>query len=86
MKIDTLGVVTDCGERRLRMTRVRRRIAERLKEVQKTTAMLRTFNEIDMSALMDLRWKYKDEFEKRHGERLGFQSMFIEASTADGAA
>ena len=62
------------------MTRLRRRIAERLKEAQNTAAMLTTFNEVDMSAVMALRERYRDAFEKRHGVRLGFMSFFVKAS------
>jgi len=63
------------------MTRMRKRIAERLKEAQNTAAMLTTFSEMDMSALMDLRSEYKEAFEKRHGARLGFMSAFVKACT-----
>ena len=66
-------------EERVRMTRLRQRIAERLKEAQNTAAMLTTFNEIDMGALMDTRKQYRDAFEKKHGVRLGFLSFFIKA-------
>ena len=69
-------------EKRVRMTRLRQRIAERLKEAQNTAAMLTTFNEVDMSALMSLRNTYKDSFEKKHGVRLGFMSLFVKASIA----
>ena len=69
-------------EERVRMTRLRKRIAERLKEAQNTAAMLTTFNEADMSAVMGLRKQYRDSFEKRHGVRLGFMSFFIKASIA----
>ena len=62
------------------MTRLRRRIAERLKEAQNTAAMLTTYNEADMSAVMALRQRYRDGFEKKHGVRLGFMSFFIKAS------
>lgn len=67
-------------EHRVRMSRLRRRIAERLKEAQNTAAMLTTFNEIDMSAVLALREKYRDVFEKKHGVRLGFMSLFVKAS------
>ncbi len=67
-------------EERVRMTRLRKRIAERLKEAQNTAAMLTTFNEADMSAVMALREKYRDGFEKKHGVRLGFMSFFVKAS------
>ncbi len=69
-------------ERRVPMTRMRKRIAERLKDAQNTAAMLTTFNEIDMSALMALRSEYKDAFEKKHGVKLGFMSAFICASAS----
>ncbi|HUB94508.1 MAG TPA: 2-oxoglutarate dehydrogenase complex dihydrolipoyllysine-residue succinyltransferase [Stellaceae bacterium] len=71
---------TEAGETRVRMTRLRKRIAERLKEAQNTAAMLTTFNEADMSAVMALRERYRDSFEKKHGVRLGFMSFFIKAS------
>jgi 2-oxoglutarate dehydrogenase E2 component (dihydrolipoamide succinyltransferase) len=61
------------------MTRLRRRIAERLKEAQNTAAMLTTFNEADMTAVMGLRERYRTEFEKKHGVRLGFMSFFVKA-------
>jgi 2-oxoglutarate dehydrogenase E2 component (dihydrolipoamide succinyltransferase) len=66
-------------EERVRMTRLRQTIARRLKEAQETAAMLTTFNEVDMSAVMALRNQYKDAFEKRHGVRLGFMSFFVKA-------
>ena len=62
------------------MTRLRRRIAERLKEAQNTAAILTTYNEADMSAVMALRKRYRDSFEKKHGVRLGFMSFFVKAS------
>lgn len=67
-------------ERRVPMTRLRQRIAERLVEAQHTAAMLTTFNEVNMKPLMDLRAKYKDSFEKAHGIKLGFMSFFVKAS------
>ncbi|MBM3568094.1 MAG: 2-oxoglutarate dehydrogenase complex dihydrolipoyllysine-residue succinyltransferase, partial [Alphaproteobacteria bacterium] len=67
---------------RVRMTRLRKRIAERLKAAQNTAAMLTTFNECDMSALIKLRDRYRDGFEKRHGVRLGFMSFFVKACIA----
>ena len=67
-------------EERVRMTRLRQRIAQRLKEAQNTAAMLTTFNEVDMSALMKVRADYRDTFEKKHGVRLGFMSFFAKAS------
>jgi 2-oxoglutarate dehydrogenase E2 component (dihydrolipoamide succinyltransferase) len=66
-------------EERVRMTRLRRRIAERLKEAQNTAAMLTTFNEADMSEVMALRERYRESFEKKHGVRLGFMSLFVKA-------
>lgn len=67
------------GEKRVPMTRLRRRIAERLLEAKNTTAMLTTFNEVNMKPIMDLRKKYRDEFEQRHGIRLGFMSFYVKA-------
>ena len=67
-------------EMRVRMTRLRRRIAERLKAAQNTAAMLTTFNEIDMSRTMALREQHRDAFEKKHGVRLGFMSIFVKAA------
>jgi 2-oxoglutarate dehydrogenase E2 component (dihydrolipoamide succinyltransferase) len=66
-------------EERVRMTRLRRRIAERLKQAQNTAAMLTTFNEADMTEVMALRERYRAEFEKKHGVRLGFMSFFVKA-------
>ena len=69
-------------EERVKMTRLRQTIARRLKEAQNTAAMLTTFNEVDMSAVMALRAQYKDVFEKRHGVKLGFMSFFVKAVIA----
>jgi 2-oxoglutarate dehydrogenase E2 component (dihydrolipoamide succinyltransferase) len=69
-------------EERVKMTRLRKRIAERLKEAQNTAAMLTTFNEVDMSAVMAMRNKYKDPFEKKHGVKMGFMSFFVKACVA----
>jgi 2-oxoglutarate dehydrogenase E2 component (dihydrolipoamide succinyltransferase) len=66
-------------EERVRMTRLRQTIARRLKEAQNTAAMLTTFNDVDMTAVMAARTKYKDLFEKKHGVRLGFMSFFAKA-------
>jgi 2-oxoglutarate dehydrogenase E2 component (dihydrolipoamide succinyltransferase) len=66
-------------EERVPMTRLRARIAERLLEAKQTTAMLTTFNEVDLSEVMALRARHKDAFEKRHGVRLGFMSFFVSA-------
>ena len=71
------------GEERVKMTRLRRTIATRLKEAQNTAAMLTTFNEVDMSAAMALRTEYRDAFEKKHdGTRLGFMGFFVRACVA----
>jgi 2-oxoglutarate dehydrogenase E2 component (dihydrolipoamide succinyltransferase) len=67
-------------EERVKMTRLRRRIAERLKEAQNTAAILTTYNEADMSAVMALRARYRDDFQKKHSVRLGFMSFFVKAS------
>jgi 2-oxoglutarate dehydrogenase E2 component (dihydrolipoamide succinyltransferase) len=67
-------------EERVKMSRLRQRIAQRLKEAQNTAAMLTTFNEVDMGAVMDLRKDYKDVFEKKHGVKLGFMSFFVNAT------
>ena len=69
----------DPREERVPMSRLRRIIASRLKDAQNTAAMLTTFNEVDMSAVMALRSEYKDEFEKNHGARLGFMGFFVKA-------
>ena len=69
-------------EERVKMTRLRKRIAERLKQAQNTAAMLTTFNEVDMTHVMALRESYKEQFEKRHGVKLGFMSFFVKACLA----
>lgn len=66
-------------EEKVPMTRLRKRIAERLKEAQNTAAMLTTFNEVDMTNVMAMRARYKDGFEKKHGVKLGFMSIFAKA-------
>ncbi|RAX41694.1 2-oxoglutarate dehydrogenase complex dihydrolipoyllysine-residue succinyltransferase [Rhizobium tropici] len=68
-------------EERVKMTRLRQTIARRLKDAQNTAAMLTTYNEVDMKAVMDLRNKYKDVFEKKHGVKLGFMGFFTKAVT-----
>ena len=70
----------DPREERVPMSRLRRIIAQRLKEAQNTAAMLTTFNEVDMTELMKLRSEYKEDFEKNHGARLGFMGMFVKAA------
>ncbi|MEO1168391.1 MAG: 2-oxoglutarate dehydrogenase complex dihydrolipoyllysine-residue succinyltransferase [Pseudomonadota bacterium] len=74
---------TPSGERkeeRVRMTRLRQTIAKRLKDAQDTAALLTTFNDVDMTAVMDARKQYKDLFEKKHGIRLGFMGFFVKAA------
>jgi 2-oxoglutarate dehydrogenase E2 component (dihydrolipoamide succinyltransferase) len=68
------------AEKRVPMTRMRARIAERLLEVKQSTAMLTTFNEINLSQVIELRNRYKDKFEKTHNARLGFMSFFVKAA------
>lgn len=70
----------DPREEVVKMSRLRQRIAQRLKEAQNTAAILTTYNEVDMTALMELRSEYRDSFEKKHGVRLGFLSFFVKAS------
>ncbi|MDB5679771.1 2-oxoglutarate dehydrogenase complex dihydrolipoyllysine-residue succinyltransferase [Sphingomonas bacterium] len=67
-------------EERVRMTRLRQTVAKRLKDAQNTAAMLTTFNDVDMSAVIEARTKYKDLFEKKHGVRLGFMGFFVKAA------
>jgi 2-oxoglutarate dehydrogenase E2 component (dihydrolipoamide succinyltransferase) len=67
-------------EERVRMTRLRQTIAHRLKEAQNTAALLTTFNDVDMTAVIEARTKYKDLFEKKHGVRLGFMGFFVKAA------
>ncbi|MCH8167233.1 MAG: 2-oxoglutarate dehydrogenase complex dihydrolipoyllysine-residue succinyltransferase [Proteobacteria bacterium] len=69
----------EAREKRVRMTRLRQTIARRLKEAQNTAAILTTFNEVDMGAIMDLRYEYKALFEQKHGVKLGFMSFFVTA-------
>ena len=73
-------VVPGRAEERVRMTRLRQTIARRLKEAQNTAAMLTTFNDVDMSAVMETRSRYRDLFEAKHGVRLGFMSFFVKAA------
>lgn len=69
------------AEKRVPMTRLRKTVANRLLAASQETAMLTTFNEVNMKPLMDMRAKYKEQFEKRHGVRLGFMSLFVKAAT-----
>ncbi len=79
--VAAIEAVGDRVEKRVPMTRLRKRIAERLLEASNTTAMLTTFNEVNMAPVMALRAKYKDQFEKAHnGSRLGFMSFFVKAA------
>ncbi len=77
----TSGIPRATGprEERVKMTRLRQTIAKRLKEAQDTAAMLTTFNDVDMTNIMEMRKQYKDNFEKRHGVKLGFMSFFVKA-------
>jgi 2-oxoglutarate dehydrogenase E2 component (dihydrolipoamide succinyltransferase) len=68
------------GEHRVAMTRLRQRIAQRMVEAQSTQALLTSFNEVDLTAVQELRARYKDRFEKEHGVKLGFMSFFVKAS------
>ena len=70
----------DPREETVKMSRLRQRIAQRLKEAQNTAAILTTYNEVDMTVLMELRSEYRDSFEEKHGVRLGFLSFFVKAS------
>src|SRR5690554_3603124 len=80
--VEPLAAAGDRIEKRVPMTRLRARVAERLVEAQSNMAMLTTFNEVNMKPIMDLRNKYKDLFEKTHnGVRLGFMSFFVKAAT-----
>jgi 2-oxoglutarate dehydrogenase E2 component (dihydrolipoamide succinyltransferase) len=81
---DGMGTAPATGprEERVKMSKLRQTIARRLKESQNTAAILTTFNEIDMSAVMALRNEYKDEFEKKHGIKLGFMGFFVKAAVS----
>ena len=76
----SVAAATGRKEERVRMTRLRQTIAKRLKEAQNTAALLTTFNDVDMSAVIAARAKYKDLFEKKHGVRLGFMGFFVKAA------
>lgn len=77
----SVAASTGRKEERVRMTRLRQTIAKRLKDAQNTAAMLTTFNDVDMTAVIEARAKYKDLFEKKHGVRLGFMGFFVKAAT-----
>ncbi len=70
----------EAREERVKMTRLRQRIAERLKGAQNTAAILTTFNEVDMTNVIEMRNRYKESFEKKHGVKLGFMSFFVKAA------
>ena len=76
---DVAPALGNRSEKRVPMTRLRKRVAERLLEAKNSTAMLTTFNEVNMKPIMDLRKQYGDAFEKRHGIRLGFMSFYVKA-------
>ncbi|HMV11664.1 MAG TPA: 2-oxoglutarate dehydrogenase complex dihydrolipoyllysine-residue succinyltransferase [Nitrosomonas sp.] len=80
--MEQLASNTERLEQRVPMTRLRMRIAERLVQSQSTAAILTTFNEVNMQAVIDLRTRYKDKFEKEHGVKLGFMSFFVKAVVA----
>ncbi|MFT6985318.1 MAG: 2-oxoglutarate dehydrogenase E2 component (dihydrolipoamide succinyltransferase) [Psychromonas sp.] len=80
-QVDIVAAVIARSDKRVPMTRLRKRVAERLLEAKNSTAMLTTFNEVNMKAIMDLRKQYQDLFEKKHGIRLGFMSFYIKAVT-----
>ena len=79
VKVDATSSPGERREERVRMTRLRQTIARRLKEAQNTAAMLTTFNDVDMSQVIEARTRYKDLFEKKHGIRLGFMGFFVKA-------
>lgn len=79
--VDIVAAVAARSDKRVPMTRLRKRIAERLLEAKNSTAMLTTFNEVNMKPIMDLRKQYQEVFEKKHGVRLGFMSFYIKAVT-----
>jgi len=80
-KVDIVAAVAARSDKRVPMTRLRKRVAERLLEAKNSTAMLTTFNEVNMKPIMDLRKQYQEVFEKKHGIRLGFMSFYIKAVT-----
>lgn len=79
--VDIVAAVAARSDKRVPMTRLRKRVAERLLEAKNSTAMLTTFNEVNMKPIMDLRKQYQEAFEKKHGVRLGFMSFYIKAVT-----
>ncbi|WP_022941356.1 2-oxoglutarate dehydrogenase complex dihydrolipoyllysine-residue succinyltransferase [Psychromonas hadalis] len=81
VQVDIVAAVAARSDKRVPMTRLRKRVAERLLEAKNSTAMLTTFNEVNMKPIMDLRKQYQEAFEKKHGVRLGFMSFYIKAVT-----
>lgn len=80
-KPDVMNVANTPMEERVPMSRLRATIADRMVEAQSTAAMLTSFNEVDLQAVMDIRRKYRDEFQKKHGIKLGLMSFFVKAAT-----
>ena len=80
--VDVDMLLGDRPEKRVPMSRLRQRVAERLVQSQQTAAILTTFNEVNMQGVMDLRARFKDKFEKEHGVKLGFMSFFVKACVA----
>jgi 2-oxoglutarate dehydrogenase E2 component (dihydrolipoamide succinyltransferase) len=80
--VDVNAILGDRPEQRVPMSRLRARIAERLLQSQANAAILTTFNEVNMQAVIDLRGRYRDRFEKEHGVRLGFMAFFVKAAVA----
>jgi len=80
--VDIDALLGDRPEKRVPMSRLRQRVAERLVQSQQTAAILTTFNEVNMQGIMDLRARFKDRFEKEHGVKLGFMSFFVKACVA----
>jgi len=80
VKVSAETFAGERAEKRVPMTRLRARIAQRLLESQQNAAILTTFNEVDLKAVSDIRQKYKDDFQKKHGVKLGFMSFFIKAA------
>ncbi len=80
--ISVTPIASDKPVERVKMSRLRKTIAQRLKDSQNTAAILTTFNEIDMSNVINLRQRYREEFEKKHGVKLGFMSFFLKATVA----
>src|SRR5207247_2208330 len=78
--VDIEALLSGRPEQRVPMSRLRQRVAERLVQSQHTAAILTTFNEVNMAPVIELRKKYQERFEKKHGVRLGFMSFFVKAS------